>query len=166
MDCNRAIFKVKDGIVYGYSHGIGYASGFTLLRYDSNTKKSINFRVEAMCIDWFNTEYLEKYGILIEHKKGNIYYYKNMWDIFANVEESVEYRDNTWSEGFSGICILENCTLSDTFDSFLTYGIHGNTYYEIVAEEVNGEVVINQYVKGTYQKPQIKIILQPLNKKA
>ena len=48
--------------------------------------------------------------------------------------------------------------------SVLTYGVAGNTYYDIVAEEIDGEIVIKQYVKGTYQKPQIKVVLQPLNR--
>ena len=70
----------------------------------------------------------------------------------------------TTNSAFTPIKILENCNISEDFTSFLTYGVAGNTYYDIVAEEEDGETVINQYVKGTYQKPQIKVILQPLNK--
>ena len=65
-------------------------------------------------------------------------------------------------ESFCEKKLLDECSIEN--NAVLCYGINGNTYYDIIAEEVNGEIVIKQYVKGTYKKPQVKIILQPLNK--
>ena len=61
--------------------------------------------------------------------------------------------------------LIDDCEIDDDALTILKYGINGNTYYDIVVEEVDGEIIVNQYVRGTYEKPQIKVILQPLNKK-
>ena len=180
---NRVLYKVENGIIFGYSHNIGYSSAFSLIQFDGiNNKYSM---YNSSSIDshedtfYYSVEFLEEYDVIMEYFNGTVYYYKNVWDGFA-VLRDMPSTDNgyeasgtgrhedcgsmTTNSAFTPIKILENCNISEDFTSFLTYGVAGNTYYDIVAEEEDGETVINQYVKGTYQKPQIKVILQPLNK--
>ncbi|MBQ8884935.1 MAG: hypothetical protein IJY62_00975 [Clostridia bacterium] len=179
---NRAMYKVENGILYGYSHYENYTCGLSLLQYDCINKQYSIYTVDGYSEEggvYFNTSFLEKYGIIIEYYNYTIYYYSNVWETFntfkneqgyivdknAPREIGFFYRNESMTKdsNFTPIKVLENCNISDDHTSFLTYGIHGNTYYDIVAEEVDGEIVINQYVKGTYEKPQVKIILQPLN---
>lgn len=173
---NRTAYKVVNGVVYGYSHHKGYSQGLVLMQYDVVKKEATYLSLNYPSGAFVNTSNLEKHDILIEFQDGKLYYYSNVWDAYTqacDIHEDLFLNDSDDDkeylsdyESFSANLVLENCSIDGIKDAVMAYGIHGNTYYEIVAEEVNGEVVIKQYVKGTYQKPQMKIILQPLNKNA
>lgn len=173
---NRTAYKVVNGVVYGYSHHKGYSQGLVLMQYDVVKKEATYLSLNYPSGAFVNTSNLEKHDILIEFQDGKLYYYSNVWDAYTQacgIHEDLFLGDSDYDkeylsdyESFAANLVLENCSIDGIKDAVMAYGIHGNTYYEIVAEEVNGEVVIKQYVKGTYQKPQIKIILQPLNKNA
>ena len=61
--------------------------------------------------------------------------------------------------------VLENCSLSDDYDAILTYGIHGDISYEVVVEEDDaGNARVKAYKSDEYVAPEIKIILQPINR--
>lgn len=60
--------------------------------------------------------------------------------------------------------VLPDVSLDPKRTSFLTYDVNGNTSYDIVVEDVDGELEINPYVTGTYEAPQKKIVLQPINR--
>lgn len=170
---NRAAFKVENGVVYGYNHHDGYSKGLTLMKHDavSGISTCITHSIYGQN-EYYNVGNLEEHNILIEFRNGNLYYYKNVWDAFE--QSAMTYDEAQQADvgkqslddyaGFEANLILSNCSLDCIENAILAYGVNGNTYYDIVAEEVNGEVVIKQYVKGTYQKPQVKITLQPLNK--
>ena len=97
-----------------------------------------------------------------------------MWTIYDAVAQDATaytgvnenyYREPLFNDShFVPEVVLENCSISDDKTSFLTYGVNGNTYYEVVVENVNGQVQVNSYVSGTYERPQTKILLQPINK--
>ena len=171
---NRAAYKVRDGVVYGYSHHKGYSNGLVLMQYDAVSKEATYLSLDYNSEAFVNTSNLEEHDIIIEFHDGKLYYYSNVWESYKTAAVIYDGHFSTDSgydekylsdyESFTDNLVLENCSIDGIKDSVMAYGIHGNTYYEIVAEEVNGEIVINQYVKGTYQKPQVKIILQPLNK--
>ena len=169
---NRAAYKVVNGVVYGYSHFNGYSDGGVLMQYDAVNQKATYISVLSTGKGFINVSNLEEHDIVIEHRNGTLYYYTNVWAAFEQVAKTYDgdyydsYGKNFFSdyEGFTAISVLGNCSIDGVKDAVMAYGVNGNIYYDIVAEEVNGEVVIKQYVKGTYQKPQVKIILQPLNK--
>lgn len=169
---SRAAYKVENGVVYGYNCHDGYSSKLFLMKYDAVNQKSTCLEGNFGQNVYYETSNLEKYDVIIEFYNGSIYYYTDIWTAF---EQSAKIYDEAWGDsvakkllddydGFSANLVLSSCSVDTTKDAVMAYGVNGNTYYDIVAEEVNGEIVIKQYVKGTYTKPQVKIILQPLNK--
>ena len=160
---NRAVCRVENGVLYGYSHFTKYTSGFTVTKYDAVMGQYTEYTAGGA---YYNVKYLEKYGIVTVFFNGTLYYYYNIFGTLDGFEAGNYSNTLSLTEdcAFQPIKVLENCSLSDDYVSVLTYGVAGNTYYDIVAEEIDGEIVIKQYVKGTYQKPQIKVVLQPLNR--
>lgn len=163
-----------------------------LLQYDAIN--DLSYCREMYSNGLYNLDYIEKYNIVLFYGNGKVYYFDDVWKNFRTTAQKIDdgwnyswidgYSDNLWDDYWNGLIdvepsimtilddkaytshlILEECSVSDDRKSILKYGINGNTYYDIVVEEVDGKIVVNQYVKGTYEKPQIKIILQPLNKK-
>lgn len=173
---SRCAYKVEKGIVYGYSQYKGYGKGVALFQYDA--VKNLAYHKEiGRCNDlsYYFSEYIERCDVFLYYSDNTLYYFDNIWDNFRNtaqqVTESTGYlyygNDENILEDIAFIphVVLKNCSLDVNKNAILKYGINGNTYYDIVVEEINGKIVVNQYVKGTYEKPQIKIVLQPLNKK-
>ncbi|MBR3876309.1 MAG: hypothetical protein IKJ25_06005 [Clostridia bacterium] len=157
-------YKVDDGIVYGYNPTEGaYLNRLILFKYDAINNQATYYFIWSFS-SLFNTAYLEEYNILIEFDNNSIYYYSDVWESYdSSSEKNRESLDGLLNDGaFTPNIVLENCSLEN--HKILIYGISGNTYYDIVVENVNGQTVINTYVSGTYQKPQIKITLQPINK--
>ena len=168
---NRAAYKVRDGVVYGYSHHKGYSDGLVLMQYDAVRNEATYLSLLYSGKGFVNTSNLEENDIIIEFHDGELYYYSNIWQAYktAAVIYNGHFATDSGSylsdyESFTANLVLENCSIDGIKDAVMAYGVNGNTYYDIVAEKVNNEIVIKQYVKGTYQKPQVKIILQPLNK--
>lgn len=61
--------------------------------------------------------------------------------------------------------VLTNCSLSDEFDTLLTHGVHGDISYEVVVEEdEDGSAKVKAYKADEYVAPEIKIVLQPINR--
>ncbi len=174
---SQAAYKVVNGYLYSYekdSNDTGYDTGLILVQFD--TVEQLNY-IKVWGTSYtvgYNTKELEKHNMVLcftdEHA---LYYVKDVWNDFRrdasiinNNGECLVNKDNgTILNHYSSKKILD---YFDKFDeaeeSFLVYGINGNTYYEVVVEEVDGEIVVNKYIKGTYIKPQIKVVLQPLNK--
>jgi hypothetical protein len=45
------------------------------------------------------------------------------------------------------------------------YGINSNTYYDIIAEVIDGSLQINAHESGTYVAPEVSsVTLQPINR--
>ena len=153
-------YKVENGTIYGYCPTFGYSSVFILFKYDAVNNTATDYLFWAD--NWFNADYLEEYNILIEFYNGCVYYYDDVWTSYDSSSKNWMTSGGLINDrAFTPKTVLEDCNLEN--NKILVYGISGNTYYDIVAESVNGQMVINQYVSGTYQKPQIKVILQPIN---
>ena len=60
--------------------------------------------------------------------------------------------------------VKSNVTINEKMNAFEKQGVNGTTYYDIVVEDVNGELKINTYESGTYEAPEIKVVLQPINR--
>ena len=133
---------------------------------------------------WFNYSYVNNYDILLIFDKTaeKLYSYK-FDDIASHAYQSYRnynyYGDGNYDENYKNDlyvteyairysdfaeCVQENISINDDYSSFLTYGVSGNVNYDMVLEEVNGEMVVKSYVSGTYEAPQVKIILQPINR--
>ena len=181
-------FKVENGVVYSFSPCLAetYMQGFSASLFNCVNEKFSYYLVRAYeTLSFYNTSYLTSYGLLLEYHGGKLHYYKNFWDTLKTLStkegrlgfepyldinsnpiygQFIKYEPLTNDTEFNPILVLDNCSIDEKLDSFLTYGVSGNTYYDIVAEEQNGELIINKYLSGTYEKPQLKIILQPINK--
>ena len=158
-------YKVEKGIVYGYSPKSGYTSGFRIFIFNcmKGYGSGYNYRSNINSSNYVNVEYLEQFDITIQFINGKVCYSTDIWDsLILNCEcGNGGYYDEYYSS-LASIIVVEDCNLDN--NKILTFGIDGNIYYDIVVEEVDGEVVVNKYISGTYIKEQIKIILQPLNK--
>lgn len=175
---SRRPYKVEDGILFGYNDG-GYSSTFKSdfywFIYDSTNDKATDIWIYDDTHNWsyaFGTYALEKYNILLIYNKFDrtLYYLPNAWDYYLN-ESGFTEQGNSASIEWSSIEIasleiaLEDCDLGDDRSNFLKYGLNGNTYYDVVIEEdEHGVIVVNSYVSGTYEEPQIKVVFQPINR--
>lgn len=154
-------YKVENGTIYGYRPTFGYSSIFILFKYDAVNNIATHYLFWAD--NWFNADYLEEYNILIEFYNGCVYYYDDVWTSYDSSSKQWMTSGGLINDrAFTPKTVLKDCNLED--NKILVYGISGNTYYDIVVESVNGQIVINQYISGTYQNPRIKITLQPINK--
>lgn len=190
--CEHCYYKVEKGVVYGrslqdlYNDSIEkYIEVCTLYQYDAINDLSYYRWFSRNDYAYYNLNYLEKYDIILHFNCGKLYYADKVWDNFRNTAEKGDDNTTSWTgfddsnglidvnpwsmtilddKAYTFRLLIDNCSVSDDCNSILTYGVNGNTYYDIVVEEVDGEIVVNKYVKGTYTKPQIKILLQPLNK--
>ena len=61
--------------------------------------------------------------------------------------------------------VLENCSLSDDYDAVVTHKATGDISYEVVVEEdEDGNVEVKAYKSDEYVAPEVKIVLQPINR--
>lgn len=182
----------KDYFYYSSDYQQGYNwDSISLCQYDAVSDVTYYRRLIGLT---HNTNYLQDYNVIVVYNNGKLYYTDNIWKNFRTTAQLIDddynntglwgYNESFGYDYYNGLIyvhpgdmtilndptytshlLIEDCSVSDDKLSILKYGINGNTYYDIVVEEINGEIVVNQYVKGTYEKPQIKIVLQPLNKK-
>lgn len=174
-------YKAIGGKVYGYAQNEYDNNLFTitspiLFLYDpfEETTYITSFAINSS--DWYYGVYaLEDYDIFLIHsvKDEAVYYINNAWDYFTTVfENAVSFEGQSASSEASISSLpddakkfLSDCSISDDHSSFLTYGPHGNTYYDVVVEYgENGEPIVNSYISGTYEEPQKQITLQPINR--
>lgn len=172
-------YKCEAGIIYGFFYDrnfpdtFGYRSYFV---FDTTTEEYTHF--QAAESGYIIADYaLSNYDTLLVYSKSR-QELRSLSNPFALFKEKSKdkvitpsigpryYNITEEDVGFDSLpLILEDASLSDTYDSFLTYGRYGTTYYDIIAEEDgNGNVVFNSYITGTYEKPQTKIVLQPINR--
>ena len=170
-------YMVKEGILYGYDTNPSYywdsfLPFFYWFSFDSATRNSKSIHVYDVSGSTDQYAYglyaLENYDVLLLYNRSDraLYYLPNAWSFYSD-----SLSDPPGSAGWSDFedaelkIALEDCDLADNKDSFLKFGLHGNTYYDVVIEEDNnGNIVVNSYISGTYEKPPLKIVLQPINR--
>ena len=108
---------------------------------------------------------LKDYDIMLRYSGENILYaYYNITQKLIEAPGD-GYSVSNIKEMCDEIVVNSNCSLSDDRNTLLTYGPFGNTYYEIGVElNDSGEPKVKLYKIGTYQKPQIKMVFQPINR--
>lgn len=165
-----APYKVVDGVMFFGSFkedtsttGQMFDWIYCVFLVNQVTKQKVDFVYEG---NYLSTDFVRDFDVVLSYKEkeGITVYYgvtKAMFDFITG--------ENTLYPSKSSFCekkeLMENCSLSDDHNSVLTYGPFGNTYYDIVVERnKQGEVAVNFYQVGTYEKPQIKITLQPINR--
>lgn len=171
-------YKAVNGRIYGYirdTESSIYSYGPTMFMYDPFENMTYITYFGLQNGRWYFGDYaLVDYDVILMYSENEeaVYCLSNAWDYFVKVmENAVQIDDNRFAEisidtlPSSATKVLSNCRLSDDRSSFLTYGPQGNTYYDIVVERgSDGKVVVKSYISGTYEEPQKKITLQPINR--
>ena len=171
-------YKAVDGKIYGYTRdteGTTYSYGPIMFMYDPFEKMTYITFFNLLNGTWYYGDYpLIDYDVVLMYsdEEEAVYSLNNAWDFFAEkMKNTVQTENFPYAEASidelpdSAEKVLTNCRLSDDRSSFLTYGPQGNTYYDIVVERgADGEVMVKSYVSGTYEEPQKRITLQPINR--
>lgn len=165
-----APYKVVDGVMFfgsfkedTYSTGQMFDWIYCVYLVNQVTKARVDFNYEG---NFLSTDFVRDFDVVLSYKEneGITVYYgvtKAMFDYITN--EGTPYPSK--SSFYEKKVLMENCSLSDDHNSVLKYGPFGNTYYDIVVErDKQGDVTVNFYQVGTYEKPQTKITLQPINR--
>lgn len=143
---------------YGYNHS-------PVVIFDLETKATYTITSYHVHTD---TYFLKKYGVLLcyDEGSGEIVAIYGINDI---TEGSFSLRGtmDAFNE-FDGYAecevILENCIISAPKYDIVTYGIDGNIYWELFAEETADGYIIVPHIEGTYFPQNVgSIVLKPLN---
>lgn len=161
------ILRVKNGTVYGMAGDLnGFGTLSSVFSYNSITNTYKHFYTDWTGNHHYNFDYIPSYDVLLEFTDGKLFVINNIYNLLqecVGVNQCIGYFDPLAQNYNDKKLLLDSCSFEN--NKILSYGINGNTYYDIVVEkDANGNIVVNQYVSGTYTKPQIKIQLQPINK--
>ena len=148
-------YKIEDGILYGYYRQNYFGDSAEFGSAVLNTYDFINDIASSYNLGdaKFNFNYLKKYGILITYNDNKVGYYNDFYSVLNTCDVLEDHY----------VLLIENCVYENY--AFLTYGINGNTYYDIIVEEIDSALSIKKYIAGTYTTPQIIIEFQPINRK-
>ena len=160
-------YQVRTKALYGrsnYSFFLDLTTGHGWRSYDYDSG------------NYFDVTYLGNYDtFLIYNKKQKGLFRWAFKDIANSLVNTYYYYDdndeNIWSKYNGEFKFMEgaelvksNVTINEKMNAFEKQGVNGTTYYDIVVEDVNGELKINTYESGTYEAPEIKVVLQPINR--
>ena len=144
----------------------GFGTLSSVFYYNSINKIHKHFYTDWTGNHHYNFDYIPSYEVLLEFKDSKLYVINNIYNLLQECvgeNQCIGYFDPLAQNYNDKKLLLEDCSFED--NKILSYGINGNTYYDIVVEtDASGNIVVNQYVSGTYTKPQIKIQLQPINR--
>lgn len=147
----------------------GNHENFTICNYMyvvdcvNNTQRSM--AVNGQYFEGSSSILLKDYDIMLRYDGNHTLY--AYYNVMQKLSESLG--NYYYSSDIKSICeeitVNANCSLSDDRNSLLTYGPFGNTYYDIgVTVNASGSPEIKLFEVGTYQKPQLKIVFQPINR--
>ena len=169
------IIRVIDGVVYRETDtsSSSYFYSFSSLElglFDSTTLDSYYLRAGGL----YNGRFMREYDVLLMYD----YYNSSIWyftDIYATLTELIK-TDITVEDGwhidniadinpaFVPHLLLQDCQITLDNKHIEKVGLSGSVYYDIVVEKVDGEVSVRALVSGTYEKSQLTIVLQPINR--
>jgi hypothetical protein len=136
----------------------------------------------------WNINYLKQYDVLLEFSQGNIIYFNGFTKYFSDAIDSL--LSGNFFQGQGNIMYLyfqnsflnipqwfkDNYAVSLSYETVISnvgieqgkavqYGINSNTYYDIVAEVIDGSLEITAHESGAYIAPTVSsITLQPINR--
>lgn len=168
-------YMIDSGVLhmYRFAPDVLFDSGFGVYRYDSSSdiNRVLYFNFFPH-IHYFGLYALEDNDLILIYSEelNSVFVLYDAWECFNEIMDTftpdIKNKEHTVEEMPEGVeLILSNCSISDDRSSFLTYGPQGNTYYDILVERgSDGKVVVKSYISGTYEEPQKKITLQPINR--
>lgn len=164
-------YLVKNGYVYccdfeddtefPWSYGIGHS---TIVIFNLETKNVSSITLYSIYVD---TYFLEKYGVLLCYDgSGPIVAVYGINDITTDTSFSLNSAMGVFND-FDGYAecevIVENCQIDAPDYDIITYGVDGNIYWELFAEETEDGCKIVPHVEGTYFPQNVgSIVLKPL----
>ena len=176
------LVRVSKGVIYGLrSFDVHYpyleCQG-SIWFYDFAMNEDIYYTelpgTMGGCTTFINWNYVDKYDTLLIYigEDSTLYSWTlGNLDDFTTTTAYIWINNDLsiWTERFVvkelSDKVLENCSLSDDYDALLTYGVHGDISYEVVVEEdENGNAKVKAYKSDEYVAPEIKIVLQPINR--
>ena len=187
---NDEIIRASKGYIYSISAYYQTAYNYsTNTHYEKATYGTLNQMFfkdiasgEIYCTTWestnnnyFNLSYFAQYGTILIFSKKLGTLYKWTFDDLSKYTRLNMYYGYSDGEGgtitVQGINIMSDVevvrndvSLDESYSNFVTYDVNGTTSYEIVVEEVDGELKVTPYVSGEYEAPITKIVLQPINR--
>jgi hypothetical protein len=136
----------------------------------------------------WNINYLKQHDVLLEFSQGNIIYFKGFTKYFSDAIDSFLNGNRFQGQGNIMYLNFQNSYLNMpqwfkdqysiplAYETVITnvgieqgqavrYGINSNTYYDIIAEVIDGSLQINAHESGTYVAPEVSsVTLQPINR--
>jgi hypothetical protein len=187
-------FKVEYGKVFSetysnnrWENGVFAQYGMFIV-FDAFTKRDFILYTYHDNIPAWNINYLKQHDVLLEFSQGNIIYFKGFTKYFSDAIDhflsvnqfqglgSIMYlnfqnsylnipqwfKDN-YADSLSYETVISNVGIEQ--GKAVQYGINSNTYYDIVAEVIDGSLEITAHESGTYIAPTVSsITLQPINR--
>ena len=126
------------------------------------------------CTTFINWNYVDQYDTILIYIGGDETLYS--WTLGNldgfTTEPQYNWIDNDlsiWVNKFTmtelSDKVLEKCSLNDDYDAVVTHKSTGDISYEVVVEEdENGNAKVKAYKSDEYVAPEIKIVLQPINR--
>lgn len=156
----RYYYKVKDGILYCHDfHKYPWEVSYNyciVIDLNNNLYNMDNMYSSDNTIK-NNYEFIEDYDVILQVDDKKVYYYDHIWD--SLIEEGKYER----SDGSNKHLIASDITFEWASNSFVKYEVNGTTNYEIVVTGDNNNPIIEFTISGSYHKPQIIHLLQPIN---
>lgn len=126
------------------------------------------------CTTFINWNYVDQYDTLLIYigEESTLYSWTlgNLDDFTTEPQYNWINNDlSIWVNKFTmtelSDVVLENCSLSDDYDAVVTHKATGDISYEVVVEEdEDGNVEVKAYKSDEYVAPEVKIVLQPINR--
>jgi hypothetical protein len=142
--------------IYGYGHS-------PVVIFNLETKTTSNITLYSISVD---TYFLEKYGVLLCYDGSGtivaVYGINDITDGSFSLQSAMGAFD-----AFKGYAecevIIENCQIDAPDYDITTYGVDGNIYWELFAEETADGCKIVPHIEGTYFPQNVgSVVLKPL----
>jgi hypothetical protein len=187
-------FKVEYGKVFSetysnnrWENGVFAQYGMFIV-FDAFTKRDFILYTYHDNIPAWNINYLKQHDVLLEFSQGNIIYFKGFTKYFSDAIDSFLNGNRFQGQGNIMYLNFQNSYLNMpqwfkdqysiplAYETVITnvgieqgqavrYGINSNTYYDIIAEVIDGSLQINAHESGTYVAPEVSsVTLQPINR--
>ena len=174
------ILRVINGVVYTACDRtfpqVYYSfQGTALSLYNCTTLDSYYLYAGGL----YDGSFMREYDVLLmyDYENSSLWYFTDIYDTLTELiktditKEDYYHQDGSYISNIADInpafvphLLLENCQVSDNHKQFEQRGLSSYVYYDIVVERVDGEVSVRALVSGTYDRSQLTIVLQPINR--
>jgi hypothetical protein len=181
-------YKVENGKLYGFNESYYYNNFndfFKFYIFDGVTSTTFSHTNYLKHRGTLNNQFFRKYGIIIEHIEGKLYFFNDIIDLVleSNANPNQTYADhigfyNIWFDSSykdafetSKKLILDDVVIEENYfptfsvlNKIIKYGVTKNIEYELIFELVEDQPTIKAYEIGTYiAPPPATITFQPIN---